>query len=141
MEKLKGFKIKELFLSLKEKLKLKGKSRQKKLAPGRFSVLHSLQVKVMVLVAVAVIVSVFALYQVMMSSMKELLIDSARGKMLNVVTSYGKVIDKEETEFNKTKTSVSFLEPEEYGELLEGIEVEGVENFYYMMLHRSGVIR
>lgn len=61
--------------------------------------------------------------------------------MLNVVTSYGKVIDKEETEFNKTKTSVSFLEPEEYGELLEGIEVEGVENFYYMMLHRSGVIR
>ena len=141
MEKLKGFKIKELVLSLKEKLKLKGKSRQKKLAPGRFSVLHSLQVKVMVLVAAAVIVSVFALYQVMMSSMKELLIDSARGKMLNVVTSYGKVIDKEETEFNKTKTSVSFLEPEEYGELLEGIEVEGVENFYYMMLHRSGVIR
>ena len=76
-----------------------------------------------------------------MSSMKDLLIDSAIGKMLNVVTSYGKVIDKEETELNKDSLKVVYLEEEQYGELLEGMEVEGVKNFQYMMLHRSGVIK
>ena len=117
------------------------KKKEKELKPGKFSRLQSMQTRVMILVAVAVIVSVFALYQVMMSSMKDLLIDSAIGKMLNVVTSYGKVIDKEETELNKDALKVTYLEPEQYGELLEGMEVEGVENFQYMMLHRSGVIK
>lgn len=115
--------------------------KEKELQPGKFSRLQSMQTKVMILVAVAVIVSVFALYQVMMSSMKELLIDSAIGKMLNVVTSYGKVIDKEESELNANSLKVVYLEPEQYGELLEGMEVEGVKNFQYMMLHRSGVIK
>lgn len=113
----------------------------KEVKPGSFSALHSMQTKVMVLVAVGVIVSVFALYQVMMSSMKELLIDSAIGKMLNVVTSYGKVIDKEESELNQGTSKNNYLEPEQYGALFEGIAVEGVENFQYMMLHRSGIIK
>ena len=132
--------------NLKEKIKLpkllakKGKA-PKSLKAGKFSRFHSMQTKVMVLVAVGVIVSVFALYQVMMSSMKELLINSAIGKMLNVVTSYGKVIDKEETELNENTLKATYLEPEQYGELLEGMEVEGVDNFQYMMLHRSGVIK
>lgn len=121
--------------------KAKKEKAPKQLKPGKFSRLHSMQMKVMILVAVGVIVSVFALYQVMMSSMKDLLIDSAIGKMLNVVTSYGKVIDKEETELNENTLKAVYLEPEQYGELLEGMEVEGVENFQYMMLHRSGVVK
>ena len=122
--------------------KIKKEKEPKEIKPGSFSALQSMQMKVMVLVAVGVIVSVFALYQVMMSSMKELLIDSAIGKMLNVVTSYGKVIDKEETELNENEVSKNkYLEPEQYAELFEGIEVDGVENFQYMMLHRSGVIK
>ena len=121
--------------------KAKKEKAPKEMKPGKFSQLHSMQTKVMVLVAVGVIVSVFALYQVMMSSMKELLIDSAIGKMLNVVTSYGKVIDKEESELNEGSLKVLYLEPEEYGELFAGMEIEGVSNFQYMMLHRSGVIK
>ena len=117
------------------------KKNEKEVKPGKFSYLHSMQTKVMALVAVSVIVSVFVLYQVMMSSMKDLLIDSAIGKMLNVVTSYGKVIDKEETELNKDSLKAVYLEEEQYGELLESMEIEGVENFQYMMLHRSGVIK
>ena len=125
---------------LKKLVQTKGK-KEKEIQPGKFSRLHSMQAKVMVLVAVRVIVSGFVLYQVLMSSMKDLLIDSAIGKMLNVVTSYGKVIDKEETELNKDSLKVLYLEEEQYGELLEGMEVEGVKNFQYMMLHRSGVIK
>ena len=123
-------------------LKDKKEKAPKEIKPGSFSKLQSMQTKVMVLVAVSVIISVFTLYQVMMSSMKELLIDSAIGKMLNVVTSYGKVIDKEETELNENEVSKNkYLETEQYAELFEGIEVDGVENFQYMMLHRSGVIK
>ena len=121
--------------------KLNLKKNSGKVKEGKFSRLHSLQTKVMVLVAVGVIVSVFVLYQFMMSSMKELLIDAAIGKMLNVVTSYGKVIDKEETDLNEGALKAIYLEPEQYGELFEGIEVDGVDNFQYMMLHRSGVIK
>jgi len=125
----------------KEK-KAKKEKAPKELKPGKFSQLHSMQAKVMVLVAVGIIVAVFVMYQVMMSSMKELLIDSAIGKMLNVVTSYGKVIDKEETELNQGNIgSPIYLEVEQYGEMFAGMEIEGVDNFQYMMLHRSGVVK
>lgn len=141
-EKLPKVKKEKVPKEKKEKvLKEKKVKEPKEIKPGSFSALHSMQTKVMVLVAVGVIVSVFALYQVMMSSMKELLIDSAIGKMLNVVTSYGKVIDKEESELNQGTSKNNYLEPEQYGALFEGIAVEGVENFQYMMLHRSGIIK
>ncbi len=127
---------------VKKEKKVKIPKEPKEIKPGSFSMLASMQTKVMVLVAVGIIVAVFVMYQVMMSSMKELLIDSAIGKMLNVVTSYGKVIDKEESELNQGNIgSPTYLEAEEYGEMFAGMEIEGVDNFQYMMLHRSGVIK
>ena len=141
-KKIKVPKEKKVKVPKEKKFKLLKEKKVKEIKPGSFSALHSMQTKVMVLVAVGVIVSVFVLYQVMMSSMKELLIDSAIGKMLNVVTSYGKVIDKEESELNQGNIgSPIYLEVEQYGEMFAGMEIEGVDNFQYMMLHRSGVVK
>jgi len=130
--KVKNIKIKELF-------HFKGKNSsggRKEVKAGKFSALHSMQTKVMVLVAVGIVVSIFVMYQVMMSSMKDLLIDSAYGKMLNVITSYGKLIDKaeENTAVGKQLTA------EEYSAVISDITIDGVEHFQYMVLSRSGII-
>lgn len=123
-------------IKLKEIFRFKGKESRKEVKVGKFSAFHSMQTKVMVLVAVGIVVSIFVMYQVMMSSMKDLLIDSAYGKMLNVITSYGKLIDKaeENTDVGKQLTA------EEYSAVISDITIDGVEHFQYMVLSRSGII-
>lgn len=124
------------FAKLKEVFRFKGKKAPKEVKEGKFSALHSMQTKVMVLVAVGIVVSIFVMYQVMMSSMKELLIDSAYGKMLNVITSYGKLIDKAEENTDEGKN----LTAEEYSAVISDISIDGVENFQYMVLAKSGMV-
>lgn len=79
---------------------------------GNFSKLHSIQMKVNLLVFFGIIISVSVTLCVMISYMRNLVVDSAYGKMLNVATSYGAMADKEEGD--------SAMETEGYPEGCEG---------------------
>ena len=127
---------KAISLKIKSLWKKNNKKEKKAVKEGSFSKLYCMQTRVMILVAVGIVVSIFVMYQVMMSSMKELLIDSAYGKMLNVITSYGKLIDKaeENTEVGKQLTA------EEYSAVVSDMTIDGVEHFQYQVLSRSGII-
>lgn len=101
---------------------------------------RSMQSKVLSLVILGVVASVIVTILIMVSYVKDLVIDSAYGKMLNMATSYGKLIDKEEEELNDG-ISQKFLTTEQYAAILGEMEITGLENFYYYIVNKSGIIR
>lgn len=103
--------------------------------------LHSIQVKVSSLVVLGVIASVAATILIMVSYVKDLVIDSAYGKMLNMATSYGKLIDKEEENINDGITQYTGLTTEQFTSILGNMEITGLEDFYYYVVDVSGIIR
>ncbi len=112
------------------------KSKAQNLKPeGKFNKLHSIKVKVNILMVVGILIAVGVTLGVLMNYMQELVIDSAYGKMLNTITTYGKIIDGEESEAG------DILAAESYGAILKDMKVEGVENYYYYVIDKSGIIR
>ncbi len=101
---------------------------------------RSMQSKVLSLVILGVVASVVVTILIMVSYVKDMVIDSAYGKMLNMATSYGKLIDKEEEDLNDG-ISQKFLTTEQYTAILGEMEITGLENFYYYIVSKSGIIR
>ncbi len=126
-----------------EKQKLTSKVKSEKntvLKEGKFSKFHSMQVKVSLLVILGVAVASVAILQVMINRVEDLLVESYYGKMLNVATSYGKMIDSEEAELDLVLKKET-LSTEQYDKIFEGIEIDGIENFQYYVVHRAGIIK
>ncbi len=126
-----------------EKQKLTSKVKSEKntvLMEGKFSKFHSMQVKVSLLVILGVAVASVAILQVMINRVEDLLVESYYGKMLNVATSYGKMIDSEEAELDLVLKKET-LSTEQYDKIFEGIEIDGIENFQYYVVHRAGIIK
>ncbi len=132
--------MKKEFKAEKQKLTSKVKKENKVTKDGKFSKIHSIQTKVSLLVILGVAISTIAILQVMLGRVEELLIESYYGKMLNVATSYGKMIDNEEAELDLVLKKET-LSPEQYDKIFEGIEIDGIENFQYYVVHRAGVIK
>ena len=107
---------------------------------GKLSKLQSIQIKVSLLVILGVVISTVAILEVMLTRVEELLIESYYGKMLNVATSYGKMIDSEEEELDLLLKKES-LTAEQYEKIFEGIEIDGIEEFQYYVVHKAGVIK
>lgn len=107
---------------------------------GKFSKFHSIQAKVSLLVILGVAISTITILQIMISRVEDLLVESYYGKMLNVATSYGKMIDSEEAELDLVFKKET-LSKEQYDKIFDGIEIDGIENFQYYVVHRAGVIK
>lgn len=107
---------------------------------GKFSKFHSIQAKVSLLVILGVAISTITILQIMISRVEDLLVESYYGKMLNVATSYGKMIDSEEAELDLVLKKET-LSAEQYEKIFEGIEIDGIENFQYYVVHKAGVIK
>jgi len=107
---------------------------------GKFNKFHSIQVKVSLLVILGVAISTITILQIMISRVEDLLVESYYGKMLNVATSYGKMIDSEEAELDLVLKKET-LSKEQYDKIFDGIEIDGIENFQYYVVHRAGVIK
>ncbi len=107
---------------------------------GKFSKFHSIQAKVSLLVILGVAISTITILQIMISRVEDLLVESYYGKMLNVATSYGKMIDSEEAELDLVLKKET-LSKEQYDKIFDGIEIDGIENFQYYVVHRAGVIK
>lgn len=126
-----------------EKQKLTSKVKSEKnimVKDGKFSKIHSMQIKVSLLVILGVVIASIAILAVVINRVEDLLVESYYGKMLNVATSYGKMIDSEEAELDMVLKKET-LSKEQYDEIFEGIEIDGIENFQYYIVHRAGVIK
>lgn len=103
--------------------------------------LHSIQTKISALVVFGVVAAVAVTILIMVSYVKDLVIDSAYGKMLNMATSYGKLIDKEEENINDGIKQYTGLTTEQFTTILGKMEITGLEEFYYYVVDMSGIIR
>lgn len=88
---------------------------QRKKTKGK---LHSIQTKISALVVFVVVAAVAVTILIMVSYVKDLVIDSAYGKMLNMATSYGKLIDKEEENINDGIKQYTSLTTEQFTTIL-----------------------
>ncbi len=102
--------------------------------------MRSIQSKVRSLVILGVVAAVAATILIMVSYVKNLVVDSAYGKMLNMASSYGTLIDNAEEELDDGITN-KLLTTEQLTEILGGMEITGLEDFYYYVLSSSGMIR
>lgn len=125
--------------AVKQKLTSKVK-KEKTIKDGKFSKFHSMQVKVSLLVILGVAIASIAILEVMITRVEDLLVESYYGKMLNVATSYGKMIDNEEAELDMVLKKET-LSKEQYDKIFEGIEIDGIEDFQYYVVHRAGIIK
>lgn len=110
---------------------------------GVYSKLQSIKGKVMLLVVSGIVIAVGITLVVLMNYMQELVIDSAYGKMLNTISSYGKIIDVAEEEIqveDSISTKKNVLTAEQYEEILQDMNVEGVDSFYYYVIDKNGII-
>lgn len=124
-----------------EKQKFTSKvKKEKNIKDGKFSKFHSMQVKVSLLVILGVAIASIAILEVMITRVEDLLVESYYGKMLNVATSYGKMIDNEEAELDMVLKKET-LSKEQYDKIFEGIEIDGIEDFQYYVVHRAGIIK
>ena len=117
------------------------KERKKELTSKvkKVSILHSIQTKVYMLIVLGVAVSAITITTIMISNVQELLVESAYGKMLNVATSYGKIVDKEEEPLD-TLYKKEALTAEQLGAIFDGMEINGMESFTYYAVNKSGII-
>ncbi len=132
---------------MKMKMKIKSKALPKQKAntkvtnkrnvPKIFNRLYSFKSKVNILVISCVIISVsFTLFN-LISVTKDLMVDSALGKMLNLATSYGKIVESKETDANLDARGA--LTTEEYTQILQDAKVDDVASSYCFMLNKSGI--
>ena len=115
-----------------------------KKAAGKVSKLHSIKSKINLMVVGGITVAVAIVLVILVGYMRDLVIDSAYGKMLNTITSYGKMIDVEEAKIQDEiaiKQEKNMLTAEQYGSILGDMEIEGVDSFYCYVLSQSGMIR
>ena len=142
-KKVKDKVAKETKAKVKKVKEPKAPEGKKKTEKGqeKSSKLHSMQTKVSSLVILGVVASVAVTLLIMISSVKDLVIDSAYGKMLNMATSYGKLIDKEEENINDGIKQYVGLSTEQFTSILGGMEITGLDNFYYYVVDKSGIIR
>ena len=135
--KEKKIKVKKEKLPKEKKIKEK---KEKVYKEGKFSKFHSIQAKVYILVILGVVLSVVTVMKVMIGEVSDLLIDSAYGKMLNVAASYGKLVDKEEEKLDPA-IRTSRVTTEQLTEILSGMEVAGLDTFYYYVVDKDGMVR
>jgi len=105
--------------------------------------LKSIKAKIIMTSVSGIVLAATVILLVLMNSMKDLVIDSAYGKMLNTVTSYGKLVDVKEQAAqpqNKINSKPIQLSAEEYGEILKDFSLEGVNSYYYYVTNGSGII-
>ena len=103
----------------------------------------SIKSRILVLVIVGIVTAVAITLVVMMNYIESLVIDSAYGKMLNTITSYGKMIDVAEQEIqdeDSIKQQKELLTADQYKEILSDMEIEGVASYYYYVINKSGII-
>lgn len=106
--------------------------------------LNSIHAKITTMSVAGIVLAASVIFFVLVGYMKELVIDSAYGKMLNTISSYGKLIDVEEEKLqgkNPLSSKAVLLSAEQYGEILKDFSVDGVDNFYYFIIDSSGIIR
>lgn len=94
--------------------------------------LQSIKFKMIALVFVSMVLAVVITSKVIVDYSKSLVVDSAYGKMLNVVTSYGTLVDKSEN--GKAITT------DEYRELLQDVTLEGIPSANCFLVAKSGII-
>ena len=94
--------------------------------------LNTIHMKFNLLLIVSIIVSVTVTTLVTVNYSKDLVVDSAYGKMLNVVSSYGAIVDKEEN--GKKLTS------EEYEALLNDVSLDGVASSNCFLVSKDGIV-
>ena len=83
----------------KEKKQKKIRTEKKQ---GKIARAHMIQSKIHALVILGVALAVAATVLILISYVKGLVIDSAYGKMLNMATSYGCLIDQEEAKLDNS---------------------------------------
>lgn len=129
----------------KQKLTSKVKKEKKEKKPkvykdGKYNALNSIRMKVYSLVILGVVISTIVIINVMISNVRELLVDSAYGKMLNVASSYGKLVDKEEEALDPAVRTAR-VTTEQLTEILGGMEISGLDTFYYFVIDKDGIVR
>lgn len=107
-------------------------AKEKKQKEGKYNPLHSMRVKVIALIFVSMVVAVTITSNVIVNYSKTLVVDSAYGKMLNIVTSYGTLVDKSE--------NGKALKNEEYPELLSDVTLDGINSAKCYLVSKSGII-
>lgn len=106
---------------------------------GKITRMHMIQSKIHTLVIFGVALAVGATVFLMISYVKELVIDSAYGKMLNMATSYGRLIDQEEAKLDNS-ISRKYMSTEQFETILDGMEITGLNEFECIVAHRTGII-
>lgn len=117
----------------------KKKAKKQEEKKERIAGIHKIQSKIHGVVILGVAISVIATVLLMVSYVKQLEIDSAYGKMLNMATSYGRLIDKEEEKLDNSVTR-NKLSAEQFGEILNGMEITGLSEFDCYVVDRTGII-
>ncbi|MBP3618902.1 MAG: hypothetical protein J6J38_12765 [Lachnospiraceae bacterium] len=126
----------------KSEKKTKALSKKKKDKKDNNKV-QSIKSRILILVVTGIVIAVGITLLVMMNYIEGLVVDSAYGKMLNTITSYGKMIDvaEEEVQDNDSiKQQKEVLTADQYKEILQDMEIEGVDSYYYYVLNKSGII-
>lgn len=120
----------------KEKKQKKIRTEKKQ---GKIARAHMIQSKIHALVILGVALAVAATVLILISYVKGLVIDSAYGKMLNMATSYGCLIDQEEAKLDNS-VSRKYMSTEQFESILNGMEITGLDEFECIVVHRTGII-
>lgn len=99
---------------------------------GKYNPIHSMRVKVIALIFISMVAAVTITSKVIVDYSKTLVVDSAYGKMLNIVTSYGTLVDKSE--------NGKAIKAEEYEELLAEVAMEDISSAKCFLVAKSGII-
>ena len=99
---------------------------------AKYNPVFSMKMKVIALIFVSMVVAVTITSNVIVNYSKTLVVDSVYGKMLNIVTSYGTLVDKSEN--GKAITA------DEYGELLADVTLEDISSAKCFLVAKSGII-
>ena len=108
------------------------KAKKQKSTVGKYNPLHSMRVKVIALIFISMVIAVTITANVIVNYSKTLVVDSAYGKMLNIVTSYGTLVDKSEN--GKAITA------DEYAELIGDVTLEDISSAKCFLVSKSGII-
>ena len=90
-------------MAKEKKVKTKKIKEKKVKSTTKSGGLHSVKVKVYGLVIAGVVVSVLTILLLLLSYVRDLVVDSTYGKMLNISSSYGKLIEKEEENLDRSR--------------------------------------
>lgn len=114
---------KSIFKNLRKKAKAE---------TGKYNPLFSMRVKVIALTFISMVAAVTITSNVIVNYSKTLVVDSAYGKMLNIVTSYGTLVDKSE--------NGKAIKADEYAELLADVSLEDISSAKCFLVAKSGII-